>query len=320
MTLERRGAACLLGALVGDAASLGLHWIYAVGRIADVVKEHGGFVAFTPIDEAHYAGVSSYFAHGARRDGMLSQYGESLRVMVQSMNETNRSFDTEAFQKKYCEVFGLGGTYQGYVDRPTLGTVNNIINEVTEPSGVDDTQLPAIVRLPALLAANGGAQNLEAETRDAVRVTNNNEFAVECGNVFAGLLRQVLRGDDVTDAIEAAANSATGEFGEGLRTAITTTQKDSVVFGEETGRACQLAQAMPLCFHILKHSSSYRDAIETNILAGGDSCGRAIVIGAVMAAKYGIATENGVPLSWVLSTADAAALWEEAKKLSGDTA
>ncbi len=318
MTLERRGAACLLGALVADAASLGLHWIYAVGRIADVVENQGGAGAFTPIRAGNYEGVSSYFAHDMRDDGMLSQYGESLLVMMQSMNETNREFDTEAFQKKYCEVFGLGGTYKGYIDRPTLGTVNNIINEITEPSGVDDTQLPAVVRLPALVVA--GAQDSAMEIDRAVRVTNNNDFAVECGALFASLLRRVLDGAEVIDSLNEAAENAAGDLGESLRKAISTSETDSIAYGENTGRACQLAQALPLCFHILAHSENYRDAVETNILAGGDSCGRAIVIGAVMAAKHGIATDKGVPLSWVLNTADAAALWEEAKLLSGDGA
>ena len=46
---ETHRAASLLGALVADAASLGAHWIYDVGRIADIVARRGN-AAFVPID------------------------------------------------------------------------------------------------------------------------------------------------------------------------------------------------------------------------------------------------------------------------------
>ena len=71
---DLRGRDAVLGALVADAASLGLHWLYDVDRIASVVGD--GNAAFMPIDPKYFEGVAGYFAHGQRADGTSSQYGE----------------------------------------------------------------------------------------------------------------------------------------------------------------------------------------------------------------------------------------------------
>jgi hypothetical protein len=55
---------------------------------------------------------------------------------------------------------------------------------------------------------------------------------------------------------------------------------------------------------------------ERNILAGGDSAGRSILIGAVMAHVHGVATETGIPLSWVLQMEDGPSLWQECEMLA----
>jgi ADP-ribosylglycohydrolase len=68
-------------------------------------------------------------------------------------------------------------------------------------------------------------------------------------------------------------------------------------------------------FHILAHSASYQDAIERNILAGGDSAGRSIMIGAIMARVHGVATDTGVPLSWVLELDGGAKVWRDCEIL-----
>ena len=48
-----RIANCLKGALIADAAALGVHWIYDVDRVAKIAKTHGGSASFVPVDEAN---------------------------------------------------------------------------------------------------------------------------------------------------------------------------------------------------------------------------------------------------------------------------
>jgi hypothetical protein len=293
-----RQASALMGALVADAAGLGLHWIYDVDRIAEITKDRSP--AFTPIDAKNYDGVPAYFAHAARRDGQLSQYGETLALAMRSIHD-NDGFDVAAYQTAYTNHFGPGGSYIGYIDRPTRGTLANIANEQTDPSGVDDDQHPAIATLPAIVAKYGRDKT---QITSAMEVTNVNEAARHYGRLFASTLTTVTSGFSLTDALEAAAKS------EPLLQSALNSQEDSIAYGETTGRACHLHQGMPLSWHILANTKNYTEAVETNIKAGGDSAGRALIIGALSGASYGLID---IPQIWLENTENARALMDLAE-------
>ena len=89
----------LFGALVADAASLGLHWIYDVDRIAEITASQDGKCAFTPVDAKNYEDVPSYFAHAGRLNGMLTQYGEVLYLAIRSMNACDGKFDSTSYKE-----------------------------------------------------------------------------------------------------------------------------------------------------------------------------------------------------------------------------
>jgi ADP-ribosylglycohydrolase. len=55
--------------------------------------------------------------------------------------------------------------------------------------------------------------------------------------------------------------------------------------------------------------TALQQAVETNIRAGGDNAGRAIVIGTILGAYYGINEDNGIPIEWLLRVEDGLALW-----------
>ena len=84
-----------------------------------------------------------------------------------------------------------------------------------------------------------------------------------------------------------------------MQAAHTHSNNNSIEVVAEIGMSCNLEFGLPGALHILQHSSSYQQAVRTNILAGGDSCGRAIVIGAVAGAVYGAEGNNGIPAQWI---------------------
>ena len=303
----------LLGALVADAACLGLHWLYDADRIAKIA-EHRGAAAFTPVDAKHFDGAKGYFAHSARQNGMLTQYGEALWVAIRTMNTQNGTFDVAAQQAAFAAHFGPGGAFTGYIDRPTRGALERIADNQT-PSGIDDDQNPALSRLPVVIAAYHGTSELADMARAAMQITNVNDVADGYTTVFIDLLGRVLDGEPLDSALVAAADNAQGDIQAALRHALTTQETDSTVFTGEVGRACHLPTSGPAMFHILKHSSSYAEAVERNVLAGGDSAGRAIPIGAAMGAAQGVATPSGIPLAWVLKLTNGATIWDGCTRL-----
>lgn len=308
-------SAMLLGALVADAASLGVHWIYDPDRIAEIAARRGGQSSFTPVDAANYKDIKGYFAHGLRRSGMPTQYGEVLRLTIQSMNANDGAFDVASFQAAFAAHFGPGGTYLGYIDRPTRAALDNIAAGQS-PSGIDDDQNPAVARLPAIFAGYHDKGTLSEMIVTAMQVTNVNDVAAGYNAAFADVLDRVAQNEPLGDALRAAADAANDAIKIELLGALSASDDNSTDYAGLMGRACHLPTAGPIVFHILKHSDSYVDAVERNNLAGGDSAGRSILIGAVLGYVHGIATPMGIPLSWVLQLKGGAEIWNECEALA----
>lgn len=313
MAKSRRVSNSLKGALVADAASMGVHWIYDIDRVAKIAKANGGSLAFVPVDKKTHENTKGYFAHPNRLKGTNTQYGEVLRTAIASILANSGKFNVANYQKDFIAHFGPGGTYIGYIDYATRGTLANLAAENVDPSGTDDTQLPAIASLAAVIAAD--PSSVEA----AVRVTNNNDYSVNAGQVFAHLLSAILNGAELKDALDEAANIGDEEFSELLRTALTSEETDSVAYGQITGRACNLVMSIPLSFHILKNTNSFESVIEANSLAAGDNAGRSIVLGAVAGAYYGLNNDKGIPTKWIDKLADADEVFEACEAMGALT-
>ena len=103
-----------------------------------------------------------------------------------------------------------------------------------------------------------------------------------------------------------------------LKRALESSELNGVAAGDTFGRTCYLQEAMPVSFHILNTARSYTEAIRANIHCGGDSCGRAWLIGPAMAAMHGVGGENGIPLSWLARVTDAATVYQDIESLVGN--
>ncbi|MEO9823192.1 MAG: ADP-ribosylglycohydrolase family protein [Paracoccaceae bacterium] len=309
-----RTSEMLLGALVSDAACLGLHWLYDAERIAEITACQDGDCAFTPVDAANFEGTKGYFAHGARAPGSLTQYGEVLRLAIARMAANNGNFDTATYQDAFAAFFGPGGAYNGYIDRPTRGALDNIANEVSPP-GIDDDQNPAVARLPAIIARYQHDAQRDAKIAEAMQVTNVNDVGLAYNRMFADVLSDVMEGKPILDALQQGVQNAPALIKSETAHALSTSESNSTVFAGEVGRACHLPTAGPVVFHILKHSKTYAEAINANILAGGDSAGRSIMVGAIMGAAHGLSTPKGIPLAWVLKLKDAGDIWGDCTQL-----
>lgn len=308
MTRQDRIEAALIGAYVADAAALGLHWLYDADRVAALAPSG---LAFRAPDQANFDGYKGVFVHHGKRAGDLSQYGAQLRVAVQSVAASG-GFDLTEYQDRFAATFGPGGSWVGYMDKATKGTLANLAADRRAPSGADDDQVPAVAKLPAVLALSAITA---AEIDAAVTATNANDTALSHARPLAAMLRCAYGGGDRDACLTAATEAATGDAEAAIRTALETPQTKTAVFAGEIGRACPLPQALPVMIHITRHASGHRDAVERNMLAAGDTCGRAICLGALFGALYGIGPD-GVPLDWIGRLTDIAPLTAEIAALT----
>lgn len=290
-TTARRIEAALIGAFVADAAALGFHWLYDPDRIAALAADGP---EFRPPDAADFDGYKGVFVHAGKQPGDLSHYGVQMDVALQTLIAGDGRFDMADYQDRFAATFGPGGSWTGYIDKATKGTLANLAAGQRDPSGANDDQVPAIAKLPVVVAARGADAAL---VHQAVRATNANDVAMAWAEPAAALVRAAYGGASVAAAVDAAIGAAAPEIAAALRAARETPEADSTVFAGTAGRACPLPQAMPVIIHIAARSETYVEAVRRNIRAGGDSCGRAPVLGALFGAVCGLGS-GGIPLGW----------------------
>lgn len=311
----------VLGAITADAAALGLHWLYDADRLKTL--QAGGPLAFREPDAANYAGVPGYFAHAGKHAGENSFYGETCRLMLTHLARHGR-FDRLAYQKEWLAHFGPGGTYTGYADHPTRNLVIRLLGCATPEdypavSGSNDDQLPALECVPALVAWHRGSRGELIDTvLQAVAVTHDHPLARDAATLAAHALADVIAGMPLPEALSAAASTAGTTLKPLLSEALAMPRLDVVAAAARFGMPCRLHQGLPLLFHIARHAVNYREAVEANLLAGGDSCGRSLLLGALVATRDalhgGTAQEDpGIPLCWLTRVQDVASCIRDAE-------
>ena len=302
--LRERKRAAILGALVGDAASMGFHWLYDQTRIREL---NPSAPEFRQPDRRDYEGVSGYFAHATKNAGELSHYGEQAKLMLQSLSSCPEDYSQRHYQALFHQFFGYGGAYVGYIDHATRDTLNRMeeagtaLQESPEGTyfGSNDLQLPAVSKLPALVARFAGDTRLAAVTESAVRVTNNVDVSVEYGLVAARAIEAAILTASPVLAIEAGLRAASERIAVELQPAEERKGLSSAEFSAALGLSCELKFGVPSVFHQLRDVASFAGAIRENIWIGGDSCGRAILLGSVLGACFGVGGELGIPEPWV---------------------
>ncbi len=164
------------------------------------------------------------------------------------------------------------------------------------PGAIDD-QLPAISKLPPLIACHANDPDLESLASSAVRVTNNTPRAVDFGMVSTQLLKSTIQGESMSTAIANGVAAGTPETQQLLNRALSMEVPVREVT-REFGLHCDLGSGMSSLISNLKTASGFVPAIRQNIYSGGDNCGRAILLGAVCGAQFGTGA-NGIPEAWI---------------------
>lgn len=295
-----KARAAITGALVADAATMGFHWLYDQSRIKDIA---GAAPEFRAPNRADYAD-NGYFAHEGKMPGAPSQYGAQMLVMARSIARSG-AYDADEYAAEFRATFGYGGTWIGYIDRPTRATLDAmVIAEAAERPltgcGADDAQLPAVSKLPSLVARHYDDEHLADMVESAVRVTNNRDDSVAWGQAIAAMIVAAIRGATPEDAVAAGRGRDAMIDGQ-IETALAMRRKTPSEVATAFALHCQLEVAFPVICHSIATATDFQGAVRANILAGGDNCGRSIPLGAVLGACFA-GTPAAVPMEWILKT------------------
>ena len=281
MPVDRKNA--LTGALLSDAAALGLHWLYDQEQIARV--ETTGSLLFRQPESNIYKEHKGYFAQAGRQSGDLSHYGESARLVGQLC--INGEYSTDAHRKSFLAAFGPCGSFNGYADRPTKALIANMLvnaDAIDDRSGVDDDQLPGLCPVPGAFAGGLSAQS----ALSAVQVISTNQQVMQSAGIVFTCLELLSSGMPLRQALEQSALSGTGDVNDLLQQALEKEAYQPLEMAQHFGLACHIPQGMPLAWHLLYHADSFEMAVRDNIRCGGDSCGRSMILGAIAGLSFDI--------------------------------
>jgi ADP-ribosylglycohydrolase len=299
ITLDARLRGAIWGQFVGDAAALGTHWIYDLSELQRLYP--GGINGFEAPKEGHY--------HFGKQPGDQTHYGDGALVLLESLAKEGK-FDAKAFGRSFVEAF-RPGIYSGYIDQATRGTLENFQTFATaNPSdnfdfqqGADDDQLAAASRLAALTVRYWNDPSLFSIVEKATRVCQNNDQTVAYMKFNAVLLSELLQRRDVHTALRRAEEQTLAvepqrgqEIRRKTREALEETLNEVTEATLTFGQACPLPKSFPSSIHaLLKHPDDFESAILAVLRAGGDSAGRASMVGAWLGAHLGVAA---IPKTW----------------------
>ncbi|MFK0571340.1 ADP-ribosylglycohydrolase family protein [Endozoicomonas sp.] len=290
----------VIGALVGDAASMGFHWLYD----QVLIEKHGGeYPEFhTPV-RAEYE-EKGYFAHEGKQAGEFSHYGAQLLSMQDAIT-ANGHYSEQSYIESFQQWFDFGGQWQGYADHPTKLSLLNLHqrkanDEPLTACGADDTQNPALSKLPPLVAMHGQDSDLLEKVESAVRVTNNNDTAVSYARAVAIMIKSAIQGHSPEQCVEHA-KEVSADIAKAIETTESMLNRSSKEVAQEVGMHCGLDASFMVVTHLLLKAVNYEQTMRENIYCGGDNCGRAIPLGAILAACF-FGSDKSIPTSWIART------------------
>jgi ADP-ribosylglycohydrolase len=285
-SMKDRRKALVVSSLVADSLALGAHWIYDTEKIR---KEFGR------VDRLLKPSPGSY--HSTKERGEFTHYGDQAMVLIESV-AARGGFEVEDFSNRWRALFS---DYKGYIDQATQATLQNYGEGKKAPeAGSSSSELAGASRIAPLVCRY--AQDLDTllgAARDQTRMTHQYPLVVDGAEFFSRVCWKILLGDSPLPAIEDVVNTRYkgSPLHEWARRGLESRGEDSVEVIKRFGQSCRVDEAFSGVIHlIVKYENNLKEALIQNVMAGGDSAGRGMMVGMVLGAYLG--TEI-VPSEWV---------------------
>jgi len=278
--------AMVLASFAADALSLGVHWIYNINVID---KKWGRVEEYIKPERPTY--------HPTKDRGELTHYGDQTLVLLKSIAGST-GFDLNRFANRWQEFFK---SYEGYFDGATKATLENFAaGKGPADAGSDSDDLAGAARIaPLVFCYRNDLEKLIAAARAQTALTHNNRTVIESAEFLGRVVWQVLHGEAPTTAIKQALEQGFDRapyakwVTDGLNSVETDTRQAMLDFGQ----MCEIEAAFPCVVHLIaRYENNLREGLIENVMAGGDSAGRGLIVGMILGAHLGI---DAIPQKWI---------------------
>ncbi|MDY0294965.1 MAG: hypothetical protein RBQ71_04070 [Acholeplasmataceae bacterium] len=278
----------ILPALVANAATLGIHWIYDHKYIEKMASQQP--ILFTIQSEEHYRKAeNAYYCYPDHKLGDVTVQGHILKWLYQAMKE-NKDFSQQAYADLLFNQFKPGGTYHGYVESYAK---KHVLNSLARDLDVPFNSIPMmddhlVGFMPYLVCKELGIDTKKAW--ELTQVYSKDEDYYTYFKMFDQIF-DLIPEVGLKNAIELAIKKGPKKYLTHLQKAIEI--KDTNMFiNSYSGRSCAIKYSIPLVIHILYHTNSYEEAVQYNALLGGAISDRNLLIGAICAQS------SHIPKDW----------------------
>jgi ADP-ribosylglycohydrolase len=265
----------LLGSLYGDAFALGPHWVYDT----DLIQS-----AFGHITSLTNPMPNSY--HQGKRKGDFTHYGDQTLFFLAMIKESN-GFDLEAATAAWAEYME---NYSGYMDQATRETLANIQNKLPNPAGSNSHDLAGAARIAPFLYVYNELDELLLKVKEQTAMTHNNNDVIDTALFFAKTCYRVLEGEAVETVIISEYDALPeGTIKKLIGRGIAEKGRESIESLKSFGTTCLVPDSLPGTIQIiLTQTDNFINALSSNVMAGGDSAARGLLIGMILGAALDI--------------------------------
>jgi ADP-ribosylglycohydrolase len=256
--------------MIADALSFGSHWVYSTDKLKE---EYNGII------EEYRIPMSKF--HEGKKAGDLSHYGEQAFALLQSISD-HQGYDLKEFRDDWVQYLENTEMYMDHAMKDSLQKFKDSETII----GAENHELGGISRsLPVFIEE----EISKKEFLDLVHLTHNGEVVDQTAEFVFNVIQEVLAGKDYKKAIED--NKGINQFVEESFKKIGS--KDKIVANaDDRGQGCSIKQGLPIVLDVLWNADDLIEALTLNIMAGGDTSARAMVIAAVISATEGL---NSIP-------------------------
>ena len=303
---EERKRGCLLGAFLGDALAMPVHWYY---DRAALVRDYGTVTDLVAPKNPHADSIlwrSSYAAPNAKGEILHEQArywgqrgvhyhqflaaGENtlnmqLALVLRESLQACGGYDRGDYLRRYVEFMTTPGRHRDtYLEECHRNFFTKYARgKKPEDCGGDDIHIGGLAHVPVLAVwyADDEAAALAA-VREQVRVTHRGTLVETAARDLTKMLLAILGGAEVRASIE---EHGTGWVGR-RKLEAWAARPDEEVIGGVLSPACYLEDSFPASLYLAwKYADDLEAALVVNANLGGDNCHRGIVVGALVGAS-----------------------------------
>jgi ADP-ribosylglycohydrolase len=284
--MEQNAKNMVFSAFASDSLALGAHWIYDT----EIIKSE-----FGEIDKLIKPLEGSF--HEGKEGGDFTHYGDQTLLLLESIAEFN-GFAPRLFAESW---FKFMETYEGYKDHATIDTVDNHKNgSAVESSGSSSTDLGGASRIaPVVFLFRDDPEMAARGAREQTALTHNNPMVLGAAEFFARVALETLRGVHPVTALQkiSADHFEETEIHKWVGLGIESVSADTLETILRFGQMCDINASFPSVIHIIaKYENDLKKALTEDVMCGGDSAARGMIVGMVLGAHHG---SKRLPEEWI---------------------